>query len=292
MLFKKKQKEIIDYYDGDVHIYKIQMHTFLESKFPKINGWFYKRKAYKLLNKVRKENKVDCIYAHFSIYAGWASVLYGLKNHIPVVVQEHDGKLIGHKIDNVRKKMVSTVCEFATNIICVSDNLRKHMEFFSGIKRKYIVIGNIVPSRFSFYPKVKKDHFVFLCVANLYKGKNIDILVDAFCKTFSIDDSVVLRICGDGDCRSFLETMIRNKNRASQIKICGRLSRDELLREYIDCDCFVLPSDHETFGIVYREAMAVGRPIISTNHGGFNDGEVGEENGIIVSLNDESLKML
>ncbi|MNP70802.1 GDP-mannose-dependent alpha-(1-6)-phosphatidylinositol monomannoside mannosyltransferase [compost metagenome] len=47
------------------------------------------------------------------------------------------------------------------------------------------------------------------------------------------------------------------------------------------CNCFVLPSDYETFGVVYIEAIASGKPIIGTKNGGAED-IITDTNGIIV----------
>ena len=40
---------------------------------------------------------------------------------------------------------------------------------------------------------------------------------------------------------------------------------------YKKCNCFVLLSEYETFGIVYREAMASGRPVIAVRNGGVEE---------------------
>ena len=59
-----------------------------------------------------------------------------------------------------------------------------------------------------------------------------------------------------------------------------------MLNQYIACNCFVLPSDYETFGIVYREAMAVGRPVISTKNGGIEENWE-DKFGLLVPVGDK-----
>ena len=50
----------------------------------------------------------------------------------------------------------------------------------------------------------------------------------------------------------------------------GRISRNEVFNTICESDVMVLPSDFETFGVVYIEAMACGRPVIATKNGGAN----------------------
>ena len=52
------------------------------------------------------------------------------------------------------------------------------------------------------------------------------------------------------------------------------------------CDCFVLPSRYETFGVVYIEAMACGKPVIAVANGGPDD-FVHEFNGILIQPEQE-----
>ena len=56
----------------------------------------------------------------------------------------------------------------------------------------------------------------------------------------------------------------------------------ELVKSFTACSVFVLLSVRETFGIVYREAMAVGRPVISSPNGGIEDGW-DDSNGILLN---------
>ena len=59
---------------------------------------------------------------------------------------------------------------------------------------------------------------------------------------------------------------------------------DEVAEEMRRCDSFVLASEHETFGVVYIEALACGKPVIGTYNGGDED-IIKDYNGIIVEKN-------
>ena len=65
----------------------------------------------------------------------------------------------------------------------------------------------------------------------------------------------------------------------SFIKYIPYCQKEELIIHYRNSDIFIMPSKHETFGLVYAEAMSQGLPIIYTRGQGFDgqfaEGEVG-----------------
>lgn len=65
--------------------------------------------------------------------------------------------------------------------------------------------------------------------------------------------------------------------------ISNSLSDEELYRKYVDCDVLFFASLHEGFGMPIIEAQAVGRPVITSNHGAML--EVGEGSAVLVDPN-------
>ncbi len=74
-----------------------------------------------------------------------------------------------------------------------------------------------------------------------------------------------LWIVGDGDLRKDLEVLIASLKLGDRVRLFGRVSdevKEQLLRE---SRCLVMPSRAEGFGLVYLEAMRLGRPcLVST----------------------------
>ena len=70
-----------------------------------------------------------------------------------------------------------------------------------------------------------------------------------------------------------------------KVELLGRLKRSEINKVYQTSHVFVLPSQSETFGVSYIEAMYTGLPVIATRCGG-PESFVNESNGILVPVND------
>jgi rhamnosyl/mannosyltransferase len=99
-----------------------------------------------------------------------------------------------------------------------------------------------------------------LFVGRLVPYKGVDVLIDAV-------DGLPLTtvVVGEGPERAALEA--RATGRSARIEFAGEVDNDTLAALYTACDVFVLPSvtRAEAFGMVQLEAMACGKPVISTN---------------------------
>jgi glycosyltransferase involved in cell wall biosynthesis len=96
-------------------------------------------------------------------------------------------------------------------------------------------------------------------------------------------ENVAFRIGGEGVERPNYEGTATELGLDKYISWLGLLTRDQAKQEFQNCDCFILASHNETFGVVFAEAIACGKPIITTRCGG-PEVIVTEENGILVDV--------
>jgi tetratricopeptide (TPR) repeat protein len=123
------------------------------------------------------------------------------------------------------------------------------------------------------------DDFKFLFVGGTIPRKGIDVLLDAFDRTFCAADPVTL-IVKDFGAESFYANqgcglLIRAlQAKPGGAKICyltDDLSESEMASLYAGCDCLVHPYRGEGYGLPLAEAMACGKPTIVTGAGAAMD---------------------
>ncbi len=103
-----------------------------------------------------------------------------------------------------------------------------------------------------------------LCVARLYKRKGVDLLLRAWRGVVAEIPEAELKIAGGGLEYEPLRRMARELGISSSVTFLGDVTSRETVAElFAGCDAFCLPSRHETFGLVFLEAMAAGRPVVA-----------------------------
>jgi glycosyltransferase involved in cell wall biosynthesis len=239
-------------------------------------------------NKALKDaGKIDVIHAHVGFPAGYIASIIARKYNVPYVITEHFSYVLSDQIlhkNFINDKYIESL-QSADKVIAVSPSFQKRI-IALGVKNT-IYIPNVIDDSF-FMPSIKNESntsFVFYTLCNLLKGKGIDILLKAAHKVLQIRKNVVFHIGGDGKDKESFQRLAQELNIGGNVMWLGRLSRTDALYEYQHCDCFVLPSRYETFGIVYAEANACGKPVIATKCGG-PECIVNENNGLLVDVDD------
>lgn len=270
----------------DVKVYHSKYRGMLSSKLPKFAIKYYNKKLQLLYNEAVKDiGRPDLLHAHFTFTSGIGANMLNKISGIPFIVTEHSSLFLSSKINYRIKINLLETMNNSTAFMCVSQHLKRSINNFVIANKRIDIIENMLDDRFKFFPTIKKNDFVFFSAGNLVKSKNFMMLIESFCQEFDKYESVKLIIGGDGPEKNKLLKKIARLDRENQILILGRLNRDSMLENYQNCNCFILLSQYETFGIVYREALAVGRPVISSKNGGIEEGWENDF-GILLKKND------
>jgi glycosyltransferase involved in cell wall biosynthesis len=92
-----------------------------------------------------------------------------------------------------------------------------------------------------------------------------------------------LTIAGEGPARCQLQRLAKELGIGAQLSLPGQLTRDALRELYGRADVFVLPSEHESFGIAALEARAAGLPVIAMLASGARDFIAQGVNGVLAA---------
>lgn len=244
----------------------------------------------KLYQEFLSDKKIDIIHAHCCAWAGYAAMKLSAATGIPYIITEHSTmyELNAELIKGEYEKAISDAFAGAKEVICVSQALKK---LISPYRNDSVVVGNIVDcDLFRYHQQTgHSSDLVFLTVCYMkhegqLKKKGIDLLINAFAR---IDDpNIRLNLGGGGQGEAIAREWVWQKKLENKVRFLGPLSRKEVSSRMKECDCFILPSRYETFGVVYAEAMACGKPVIATKTGG-PDSFVDESNGLLIEADNE-----
>lgn len=188
-----------------------------------------------------------------------ADVASLLRFRTPVVVTQHaDGRWPGYRI------LSRMVLRKAAAIVVPS---RAHLALcreLEGLENKTEVIPfGIDTSRWSDLPTRSIEAVPrALFIGRLVKWKGIDVLLRALERV----PDLRLDIVGTGPDGPRLKTLTQALALADRVRFHGEYPDEDLPRRMAEADFLVLPSTSvdEMFGLVALEAMAAGRPVITT----------------------------
>lgn len=123
-----------------------------------------------------------------------------------------------------------------------------------------------------------------LCVAQLIRGKGIDLMLQALSKV-SCDFHAT--IVGTGNAGDGLKTLCRNLKLEDRVLFKGWVGNDEIGSYYSGARLVVVPCRWpEPFGMIGLEAMRHGRPVAAFDVGGISDWLEHEITGLLVPEQD------
>lgn len=112
---------------------------------------------------------------------------------------------------------------------------------------------------------IPNDRFVILFCGRLSPEKGLVTLLDAYAKVKT--PGKTLAIVGDGPSRKTLEAYAAEKG-IGPLLFYGFQNRSDISKFYVISDVLVLPSFHETWGLVVSESLCFGLPVITSDQVG------------------------
>jgi len=222
--------------------------------------------------------KIDLLHVHYAIphaYAGYMAkkMLEEENIHIPMVTTLHgtDITLVGNH--PFYKPAVTFSINNSDVVTSVSQSLKDDTLRLFDIKKEIYVVPNFIDINKHSIPftecqrelMAKKEERIITHISNLRKVKRIDDVIEIFDR---IQKSVPAKliIVGEGPEKIPAEKLCKQKNIEEKVKFVG--NSHEIDKILCFSDLFLLPSEHESFGLAALEAMACSVPVISSNTGG------------------------
>jgi glycosyltransferase involved in cell wall biosynthesis len=292
MMFQKLDYLPFEIIDGIPVFRRYLRHIFSHRLDKKLFlGRVYAHYAEILFNEYCfKFGRPAIIHAHCFKYGGVIASVLSKKYNIPFIVTEHSSAFLATEIPDETSAACRNLIKEASAVVAVSDVLAVAMAKKINIDLSEItVIPNLLAPEFSkgvVETNIKPQlNFVFLTVGDLIEIKNHALLLSAFREVVGYFPAE-LRIVGTGPLEANLKEFASNSGIADKVKFLGQLTREEVLLQMSEADCFLLPSKFETFGVVVIEALSQGLPIIITESLGIAS-LLTEKDGKFVAVNDQ-----
>jgi teichuronic acid biosynthesis glycosyltransferase TuaC len=259
---------------------------------PSLTAYLCAHSIIKNLEKFNLTKSIDIIQVHSTYPTGIAAPLVSQKISCPYVVTFHiqdDARIF-------RSRVYSNMLEKASALITVGSPLQHFLRNIlpEGNKkiRKTIHNGIDLSLIEEILDKtVPKDNAwgQIISICNLWPTKGIDINLMALAQ---LKDAKIpwqrYTIIGEGPERKKLERLAKELRIEDKVVFLGRLQHQDALKELARADIFCMPSWQESFGVVYLEAMALGKPAIGCKGQGAEDIIRNGSDGLLVPPRDQA----
>lgn len=211
---------------------------------------------------VEQNGQPALTHAHFVLPDGYFARILKRRYGIPylVSIRETDVKYINKAFaSGCHKSKFEEVLHDADRIIVHNVFQQDFIKSHFGVNS--IVIPHAIDDNLLQYRELQpcRDEVVITVVSSMIKRKRLSWVIDAV-KEYNGNKKIFLGIIGDGELRHELYSQAEGMD---NVKFYGQLSHDKVVELLTESDIFALPSEGETFGLVYLEAAAVMNAVIA-----------------------------
>ena len=220
----------------------------------------YAKQTLKLRRAIRSNG--SNVVVSFMDAANVLSIFSLIGSGIPVIACERNNPSM-HKISknvNIARNVLYPMSAMVT-----VQTKEASYHFSESMQGKMYSIPNPVPVKNfkELKPIWSMSTKKIVAVGRLDKQKGFDVLLNAFSIFARKNPGWTLTIAGEGPERLQLEQIIKNLSLENIVELPGNIDDVRVLLK--ECSIFVLSSRYEGFPNVLLEAMASGRPVVSTD---------------------------
>ncbi len=235
---------------------------------------------------------VDHIHAHFASRAGHVTAIVGTMTGVPYSITAH-AKDIYH--EDVDRNVLVWQLAAARFVITVTDFNRRYLRDLLGPEagaRVRRVYNGVDLSRFDVVPYESAEAGRILGVGRLVEKKGFDVLVEACRILRDRGCRFFCEIVGGGAEESALRAQVNGAGLSGRVLLTGALPTEDVAGKMALASVVVLPcvagrdGNVDALPTVLLEAMARGRPVISTRLSGIPEIVEDGETGILVEPRD------
>jgi glycosyltransferase involved in cell wall biosynthesis len=211
----------------------------------------------------------DVLHAHSHLF--FTSTLAIIANKIkgkPSVITIHGVRAVRKSSVNFFQEawiqlLSRYVFKLVDKVICLTQEDADEIAGYGVPREKISVIPNGIDTQL-FQPHSNHDGYM-LWVGRFVEEKGLTFLVDAMERVLGEHPEAYMVLVGDGPLKNEIVTKIQMKGLASHFDLRKKCPQSEIARLMSGCEVFILPSLQEGFPKSLLEAMASGRPVITTS---------------------------
>lgn len=222
---------------------------------------------YKKSNEIINKEDFDIIHSFWAIPSGLIGASLDFDGKTILTCLGSDINVWGNKL--LLKQMISYTLRNTDDCMCVSKEMCKRAEELGAKNVEYIPTP-INLSKFKIYPEYSEPYSIVF-VGRLTEKKGIYVLADALKLVKKDISDIKLYVCGDGPENYRFSEYLKKNELEKNVKLCGYVDRESVVDIIRRCKAFVLPSFAEGTPSSILEAMAIGRPIVTTDIGDLKD---------------------
>jgi N-acetyl-alpha-D-glucosaminyl L-malate synthase BshA len=243
------------------------------------------------IREVAVQYDLDLVHSHYAI--PYATCAFLAKEMLKTAGRDLKTITTLHGTDITLVGMMPSLHEITRFSIAVSDRITAVSDFLRretvkafNINKPIEVIHNFIDCN-EFRPATNEtirrryarpDEKLIVHVSNFRKVKNLPTVIDVFAEVRKAVPCKLLLV-GDGPELEAVERDVTERNLGSGVVFLGD---SEFVADILPAgDVFLLPSEHESFGLAALEAMACGLPPVTSNIGGLGEVITNGETGFL-----------